>query len=86
MRPLKYRDFWLLAAVKSRSYSACMEQHEIAPQWENLPPELRQMHSLYPHLNYEELLEAWQNMERYIRIAIRIHRRLGGDLLDDDGL
>jgi hypothetical protein len=67
-------------------YSACMEQHEITPQWENLPHELRQMHSLYPHLNYEQLLEAWQNVEKYIRIVIRIHRRLAGDLLDDDDL
>jgi hypothetical protein len=63
-----------------------MEQHEFTPQWDSLPPELRQMHSLYPHLNYEQLLEAWQNMEKYIRIAIRIQRRLGGDLLDDDEL
>ena len=60
-----------------------MDQQHPPSQWEHLPPELKKLHTLYPDMNYDQLLEAWQNVDNYIRVVLRIHQRLRGKLLDD---
>ena len=42
----------------------------------NLPPELQKLHELYPHMNYDQLHDAWYNLEKYLRVAMRIHDRI----------
>ena len=52
-----------------------VSQREHGP-FGNAPPELQKLHDLYPDMNYDQLLEAWQNLDNYIRVVLRIHERI----------
>jgi hypothetical protein len=53
-----------------------MQSNTSTTQFNSLPPELQKLHDLYPDMNYDQLHEAWYNLERYLRVAMRIHRRM----------
>lgn len=48
--------------------------------------ELAELHTLYPHMNQEQLLEAQRNLERYLKVVIDIYWRRQAETAEVDRL